>query len=191
MLEELCNYASLREDIFIAACDPIQRAEMQALILEKYFSKNLDILKSTANYTQTIEEMVMKDSAIKYKTTFERTVEKAEKEVIEEERFIRSATFKKLVPRLYDNTCAISGLRVVAKANISMVDACHIVTFAESHDDHITNGIALSPTFHRAFDRGLISIDDNYRLLVSKDFNENYSPSSIHQLKARNKITRE
>ena len=40
--------------------------------------------------------------------------------------------------------------------------------FSVSHDDKVTNGLALCPNMHRAFDRGLIAIDDNYQILVSK-----------------------
>jgi putative restriction endonuclease len=54
-----------------------------------------------------------------------------------------------------------------------MVDACHIVPFSEGYDDTLTNGIALCPNLHRAFDRGLISISDNYTILLNKNFVEN------------------
>jgi len=53
-----------------------------------------------------------------------------------------------------------------------MVDACHIVPFAVSHDDTITNGLSLSPNLHRAFDRGLISVDENYMVRVSAHITE-------------------
>ena len=48
-----------------------------------------------------------------------------------------------------------------------MIDACHIHPFSLSNDDTVKNGIALSPTLHRAFDRGLISITEEYRVKVS------------------------
>ncbi|MCT4623233.1 MAG: HNH endonuclease [Schleiferiaceae bacterium] len=53
--------------------------------------------------------------------------------------------------------------------------ACHITPFAESYNDSIRNGIALSPTFHRAFDRGLIALSDNYRVKVHPTLKD-YSP---------------
>ena len=62
-----------------------------------------------------------------------------------------------------------------------MIDACHIVPFSKSYDDSIKNGIALCPNMHRAFDRGLISIDDNYCVLVSQNFMETFSHYSIKQ----------
>jgi DNA sulfur modification protein DndC len=51
--------------------------------------------------------------------------------------------------------------------------------FSESYDDTITNGIALCPNLHRAFDRGLITIDNNYKVIVSKTFKEDETNYSI------------
>jgi putative restriction endonuclease len=66
-----------------------------------------------------------------------------------------------------------------------MIDACHIVPFSLSKDDTVTNGVSLSPNIHRAFDRGLISFSDDYRLLVSKSIIETNSPYSIKQFEGR------
>jgi predicted restriction endonuclease len=41
------------------------------------------------------------------------------------------------------------------------------------------HGIALCPNLHRAFDRGLIGIDNDYRVLVSKSFREDETNYSI------------
>ena len=62
-----------------------------------------------------------------------------------------------------------------------MIDACHIVPFTISHDDTIGNGFALCPNLHRAFDRGLILVDDNYRVIVARNFIE--SSQSPYQIK--------
>jgi putative restriction endonuclease len=40
-----------------------------------------------------------------------------------------------------------------------MVDACHIVPFYKTYNNHPTNGIALCPNLHRAFDKGAIAVD--------------------------------
>ncbi len=85
---------------------------------------------------------------------------------------MRGGVFKKVVPRIYNYTCCISGMRVTAGSAVQMIDACHIVPFSESHDDTIGNGISLCPNLHRAFDRGLISIDENYKVIVSSQFRE-------------------
>ena len=69
--------------------------------------------------------------------------------------------------QIYGYRCAISGLKIKSLGNTCMVDACHIIPFAESFDDTISNGLALSPTIHRAFDRGLLSIDKDYKVIIS------------------------
>jgi putative restriction endonuclease len=55
---------------------------------------------------------------------------------------------------------------------MTAVDAAHIVPFAVSQDDGIGNGLALCKIHHWAFDTGLISIDDDFCLLVSTSFEE-------------------
>ena len=47
--------------------------------------------------------------------------------------------------------------------------AAHIQPVAENGPDSLRNGVALSSTFHWMFDRGLISIDDDYSLLLKRD----------------------
>lgn len=44
--------------------------------------------------------------------------------------------------------------------------------------DHVRNGIALSPTYHRAFDHGLIYLDENYVMRVNPEKEE-----KLHSLK--------
>ena len=109
-----------------------------------------------------------------------------DKECLEEEMFIRSAAFKRVISEAYNFSCCISRLRVDVTTDCDLMDACHIEPFATSHDDTITNGIYLCPTLHRAFDRHLISIDENYRLIVSKSFVERSdSPYSIKQFEGK------
>lgn len=38
---------------------------------------------------------------------------------------------------------------------------------APESSDHVQNGIALAPTYHRAFDNGLIYLDDEYRMQIN------------------------
>ena len=47
--------------------------------------------------------------------------------------------------------------------------AAHIQPVAENGPDSLRNGVALSSTFHWMFDRGLISIDDDYSLLLKRN----------------------
>ena len=47
------------------------------------------------------------------------------------------------------------------------MDAAHIHRFAESGNNEIQNGVALSKNAHWMFDNGLWTISDDYRVLVA------------------------
>ena len=82
-------------------------------------------------------------------------------------RKIRDANFRLEVCRAYDDRCAVTGLRIVNGGGRAEVQAAHVKPVAAGGPDVVQNGLALSATIHWLFDRHLISIDDDYRLLVS------------------------
>ena len=52
---------------------------------------------------------------------------------------------------------------------LRLVDAAHILPVgAPGSLDDVTNGIALSPTFHRAYDAGFIYLVGDYRMNVNQ-----------------------
>ena len=131
---------------------------------------------------------ILNEPSEEYKRKIIELKSQVDENAFQEEVFIRGGLFKREIPKIYNNTCAITGLRIDAITNVSMVDACHIVPFSEGYDDTLTNGIALCPTLHRAFDRGLISITDDYKVIINKNFVEKTSIYNISQF-AGNKIT--
>lgn len=82
-------------------------------------------------------------------------------------RNLRDANFRRSVVEAYDDTCAVTGLRIINGGGRSEVQAAHIWPVASGGPDVVQNGIALSGTVHWLFDRHLISLTDDYRLLVS------------------------
>jgi putative restriction endonuclease len=83
-------------------------------------------------------------------------------------RPFRDAAFATAVKSAYENTCAITGLRIINGGGRAEVQAAHIRPVAAAGPDSIRNGLALSGTVHWMFDRGLLSVDDDYSLLVAK-----------------------
>lgn len=78
-------------------------------------------------------------------------------------RLSRSANFRREILQAYDNRCAITGIQ------LKLVDAAHILPVgAPGSTDEVTNGIAINPTYHRAYDRGLIYLDEAYTFRVNK-----------------------
>lgn len=74
----------------------------------------------------------------------------------------RSASFRQQVLHAYNNRCSVTRMQ------LRLVEAAHVLPVqAEEAMDDVRNGIALSPTYHRAFDGGLIYLDENYEMKVN------------------------
>lgn len=73
--------------------------------------------------------------------------------------------FRKTVLTSYNNRCAISGLAIP-----ELLVASHIIPWAENENRRAdpTNGIALNALYDKAFDRHLISFDQDFRLVLSE-----------------------
>lgn len=152
---------------------------LSQFLLDEYFPNSKGNFNNSTNGQQElfegIENKILNESSEAYRKEIQQLLEQKN----EEEIFLRGSLFKREIPKIYNNTCCISGMRIDATIAISLVDACHIVPFSTSHDDTVTNGIALCPNLHRAFDRGLIAIDEDYKVVVSKSFREEETSYSI------------
>jgi putative restriction endonuclease len=82
-------------------------------------------------------------------------------------RPFRDQAFRRHVREAYEKRCAVSGLRLINGGGRPEVQAAHIRPVSHEGPDSVRNGLALSGTFHWLFDRGLISIDENFRVLTS------------------------
>lgn len=79
-------------------------------------------------------------------------------------RFSRDANFRNKVLNAYQNRCAVT------RFQLRLVDAAHILPVpSEDSSDHVTNGIALSPTLHRAYDNCLIYLDEDYIMRINDE----------------------
>ncbi|MDZ4761821.1 MAG: HNH endonuclease [Alphaproteobacteria bacterium] len=63
----------------------------------------------------------------------------------------------------------MTGLQIINGGGRAEVQAAHIQSVEYGGSDSVRNGVALSGTAHWMFDRGLISIDDDYSVLVAED----------------------
>lgn len=79
----------------------------------------------------------------------------------------RSAAFRTLVLEAYDYRCAATRLRFITPDYRYLVEAAHLIPFAESYDDRPTNGLALTPNLHWAMDNRLIAPGPDHKWHVS------------------------
>jgi putative restriction endonuclease len=185
-LKESIAFAELDKEFFRLLIDPIQNGLFIDQILEKYFHETkTNFYSKDYNVYDQLETQMLNDNRAVYSSRIQELKESLPQEQFEEEIFVRGGIFKKEIPKIYNYHCAISGMRIESSTNAQLVDACHIVPFAISKDDTITNGISLSPNIHRAFDRGLITINSEYIIRVSPAIKENDSPYSLRQFEGK------
>ncbi len=82
---------------------------------------------------------------------------------------IGQRTFRDVVLGIYQNRCCLTGIDLP-----EVNRASHIVGWAERVESRMDprNGLCLSATYDAAFDRKLITFDDDYRLVLSKTISE-------------------
>jgi putative restriction endonuclease len=125
-----------------------------------------------AGFVQTIGEISEKsDHAGDSYLGFAEEQQPFERPIVERviSRPFREAAFAVGVKQAYANTCAMTGLCIINGGGRAEVQAAHIRPVADRGPDSIRNGLALCSTIHWMFDRGLVSIDDDYSVLVARD----------------------
>lgn len=136
-IRERMRHASLDPALYRYLCDPIEREHIRLALIARYFPAQRDALLRLISQFHQIEKV-------------------AEDTRKEEMDPVRSAAFAKTIKAVYDYRCAASGVRF-RLGDLTIVDACHLIPFSVSHNDHPTNGIALSKNHHWALDRHLIA----------------------------------
>lgn len=87
--------------------------------------------------------------------------------------------FRVAVTDAYARTCAVSGGKV-----LPALDAAHIKPYALGGTHSVSNGILLRRDIHSVFDAGYVTVDENYRFVVSDrvktDFNNGNEYRRLH-----------
>lgn len=124
--------------------------------------------------------------AKKKKTTIERLYEvdltDLPKSGEERERIVKVRTnqvvFRKLVMSNYDNSCCITGIN-----QPELLFASHIKPWSQDSTNRLNpkNGLSLNALHDKAFDKGLITITEDYKVKVSSILLKKESIKSIKQ----------
>lgn len=136
----------IRPDMFMAYC-------LNAALLHRY-GRDANVLRLLNQITHLQQPPQQEIEALP--TPRQRVVQ-------EVSRLSRLASFRQQVLFAYGNRCAVT------RVQLRLVDAAHILPVgAAGSADHVRNGIALSPTYHRAFDAGLIYLDENHHMRMNE-----------------------
>lgn len=80
------------------------------------------------------------------------------------------AGFRVGVIDAYGRRCAVT-----EEKTLPVLEAAHIRPYAEGGGHEISNGLLLRSDFHTLFDTGYLTLDTDYRLLVSRRLQEEFS----------------
>jgi putative restriction endonuclease len=150
---EMTRSASVLPEFYEFIQDRQHRTEMRRVIIGTYFP--------------ALEQVALCE-ALDLSPPTSSELDAAMKGRIEAARLLgREARFRVSVLALYDYTCALTGYRLTTVTGASVVDAAHIHKFADSRNNDVQNGIALSKNAHWLFDQGLWTISDDYRIEVA------------------------
>ncbi|HOV61083.1 MAG TPA: HNH endonuclease [Candidatus Hydrogenedentes bacterium] len=87
--------------------------------------------------------------------------------------------FRSVVLGAYENRCALTGIGIPGLLNASHIIPWHV---DEKRRADPTNGICLNALHDRAFDRGLITFDQDYRVVVSSQLLRQKRDSALHEI---------
>ena len=84
---------------------------------------------------------------------------------------VNQNVFRQMVLANYDGFCAISGIDIH-----ELLVASHIIPWSENKKERLNpaNGICMSALYDKAFDKGLISLDTSYRIILSNKLKQNH-----------------
>ncbi|WP_339663125.1 HNH endonuclease [Croceibacter atlanticus] len=90
---------------------------------------------------------------------------------------INQSFFRKMILSSYNNECCLTGLDT-----ITLLVASHIVPWSNDSKNRLNphNGLCLNYLHDRAFDKGLITFDEKYKLLLSLDLKKSKNKSIQH-----------
>ncbi|MDB9509302.1 MAG: HNH endonuclease [Microcystis aeruginosa BS13-02] len=161
------DYAILDQELYKLLQEPEARRQLIDTLIEAWFSSSQKQLEDILEINQVLQQ---NDD-----TELDRSVLDAGETQIKyyfRKSIVRDALFRKSVVHLYDYQCSFCGLKVIHSLTQSIVDGAHIKPFARFYDNQINNGLSLCKNHHWAFDQGLFTIDDQYKIMISKDFQE-------------------
>ncbi|HEV2799585.1 MAG TPA: HNH endonuclease [Pyrinomonadaceae bacterium] len=161
-LSSIVDYANLDDELFALLLDPPAREVIRQTIIDAYLPTYRTALESVFQHSRNITD-VTRLLELQAEGIAVASVPPSP---------VRSAAFRREIMGLYNYTCAACHLRIVTLDGKAAVDAAHIVPFAESHDDSIGNGLALCKLHHWSFEYGLIVLDDELRVLINSNFDE-------------------
>ena len=163
-LRKVVAYASLDDDLYVLLTVPHHREVLRQTLIRTYLPDFKQVIEGLLAETEQIsayrQELLQR---VEHTFSIQKSIESTETE-----EPIRTAGFRQAIMGMYHYTCAVCRLHILTLDGESITEAAHIVPFSESYNDDVRNGISLCKSHHWTFEKGLISLDKNYKVIVSE-----------------------
>lgn len=173
-LKEVVEYASLDRELFELLQNQNYRKELTDVLIAAWFSANQKEIGDMIRINHSFQN----ESGEEESSIIREDEQQKQPKSYLRKSLVRDAFFRKAVVHIYNYKCALCRMKVTMSINQNIVDGAHIKPFAQFYDSRIDNGISFCKNHHWAFDRGLFTIADDYKIIVSNNFQEE-SPNTI------------
>jgi len=161
--------AALDEELQSLMCVEKTREVLRAVLVETYFDE--------ATQKRLVAQGVVNADGFKYSQQLLEGVLKKEPKLKEKSEEYsppaRDQGFRRAVVLAYNHRCAFCGIRMLTPDGHTAVVAAHIMPWSVSHNDDPRNGMALCHLCHWTFDKGLVGVSAQYRVLTSPRLSTN------------------
>ena len=158
------KFVSLSDELYRCLQESNTRNQLREVIVDKWFPDHRHQIRAEFNKLQ--QEIELGVDELEDKLAID-----TNSDVIEKWRKVnqqRDRKFRIAVLRAYGYQCAATGWKLKATEDTTLLEAAHIIPLAEKPDNRPQNGMALTPTVHRAMDNHLISPGPDYNWHVSE-----------------------
>jgi putative restriction endonuclease len=186
-LSQIYAGAKMDDELFQLMCNPEKREQLRAVLIKTYFASEIHqtlLAQGQINYEayQYSKELLkVAEQTVCFET---------DKKESEQKKKVRDQGFRRAIITLYSHRCALCGIRMLTPEGHTIVEAAHVKPWSISYDDRPTNGMSLCKLCHWSFDKGLMSVGNDYEVLVSKRVQVDKNlPGHILTLSDRNIFT--
>ncbi len=153
-IQENIDHVELDSDLYQYLHDPAARAALRSALIERWFSdKARDLNRALSAHAE--------------EDAYELTLREGTPPTYDVTQRVGQAAFRNIVLQAYDYRCAATGWRLIVPGAWGLIDAAHLIPYAATQNNDPRNGMALTPTFHRALDHNLIAPGPDLKWHVS------------------------
>lgn len=156
-------------------CTAALREFQNFLLEDAHFEKLMSTYEHHTGSAEDLSQALNKE--ITYPKAFLKGLDQEGREALRNRATrVNQSAFRAMILHIYGNTCCITGLDIP-----DVNRASHILGWAVSKPTRMDprNGLCLSATYGAAFDRHLISLDEDFRLLISRDIKDYFSSAVV------------